>query len=254
MTKLEWIKKCEYWKNLWLVSKEQGNKLDDDSNGLNIYRFMDSLNENLKDDSCVVSDAGSSLYSCGQNLKLSKNQRWICSWAQAEMGAAISMGCGVSFAKNKGEVIVVTGDGSLNTQIHSLAIARKHNLPLKIFILQNFGYLSIKNSQDKFYEGRRIGTDSNDGIFFPNIRTLATAYKINSLTIEKINILESALKTYIMKSNEPIIIEVICQELQDINPAIVGKKKEDGKIEQCDFSDMFPHLSKEELEKQMIKD
>lgn len=253
MNKSEWIQKCQSWKEKWPVPQEQGDKLDDDSKGINLYKFYEILNQNLKEDSVVCWDAGSSLYCSNQSLRLNgKGQRSIGSLAQAEMGAAISMACGVSFSKDKKEVIVVTGDGSLNTQIHSLAIVKKFNLPIKIFILNNKGFLSIKNSQDKFYEGRRIGTDINDGYFFPQISNIAWAYEIGHLKIKKIIDLDKFIK-YSLTLNEPVIVEVICQELQEISPGITAKKTEDGKLEQCDFSNMAPFLSEEEYNKEMIK-
>lgn len=252
MTREEWLNKTLYWKQKWPVPIEQGDKLHDDQNGLNLYRFIDYLNNNLQEDSVVVSDAGSSLYICGQGLQLSQKRRWICSWAQAEMGAAIGMGCGVCFARDKKNTIVVTGDGSLNTQIHSLATVRKHNLPIKIFILQNQGFLSIKNSMDKFYEGRRIGTSSQDGYFFPEIVKIAAAYEIDYLKINKIHEMDYVIRQ-VMDSNQPCIIEVVCQEIQEIYPSITAFKNKDGKMEQHDFSSMTPFLSEEEYKREMIK-
>ena len=258
MNKQEWLNKCNYWKNKWPVPQEQGDKLNDDTSGLNIYRFIQELNKNLKEDSVIVSDAGSSLYSCGQGLQLNKNQRWICSWGQAEMGASLGMSVGVCFARNKKETIVVTGDGSLNTQIHALSIIRKFNLPIKIFILQNRGFLSIKNSQDKFFEGRRIGTDSTDGYFFPEIENIAKTYNIRYCKINKINsISNNSLAIgipWILSWNEPFICEVICQEIQEISPGVTATKTPDGKLEQCDFSNLAPFMSEEEYNNEMIKD
>ena len=252
MNKKDWLNKCLEWKSKWPVPQEQGDKLNDDSNGINLYKFYEVLNQNLKEDSIVTWDAGSSLYVSNQALRLNgKNQRSIGSLAQAEMGAGIAMSCGVSFAKNKGEVICCIGDGSLNTQVHSLAIARKLNLPIKIFVLNNRGYLSIKNSQDKFYEGRRIGTDSNDGLFFPEIEKLASAYDFFYYRVDKIIDLDYIIKKA-LKFNFPSIIEVICQEIQEISPGITATKNADGKLEQCDFSNMSPFI--EGIENEMIKD
>lgn len=253
MNKQQWLSKCLSWKEKWPVFQEQGKKLEDDKNGINLYKFYQILNNNLKKDSVVCWDAGSSLYCSNQALRLNGEQRSIGSLAQAEMGCCISLSAGVSFAKNKGEVICCIGDGSFNTNPQALAIIKQHNLPVKIFVLNNQGYLSIKNSQDKFYEGRRIGTDSKDGIFFPKIEDIAKSYEIDYCLCSNIKELQFAFN-YSLYQNFPVITEIICQEIQDINPSIVGKKKEDGKIEQCDFSDMYPHLNPEELKKEMINE
>jgi acetolactate synthase-1/2/3 large subunit len=249
-TKKEWLDKCLSWKEKWPVHLEQGDKLNDDSNGINLYKFIEVLNQNLKEDSVITWDAGSSLYVTNQALRLNgKNQRSIGSLAQAEMGAALGIAAGVSFAKNKGEVICVVGDGSFNTNPQALAIIRKHNLPVKIFVLNNGGYLSIKNSQDKFYEGRRIGTDFTDGLFFPRLLHLSKAYNINYITINSINEIDRGIKA-ILSISEPIICEVICQELQEISPGITASKNADGKLEQCGFENMAPFIK--DIEKEMI--
>jgi len=254
MTKQDWLNKCLSWKEKWVASKEQGDKLNDDSNGINIYKFIEILNQNLKEDSIIVSETGSSCYTAAQGLKLNGKQRWICSWAQIEMGSALAMSVGACLGNDRKETVVIIGDGGFNTNPQALAVIKYFNLPIKIFVLQNNGYLSIKNTQDKFFNGLRIGTSVNDGLFFPNIQHLASAYQINSLKIERISTLESSMKTHIMKTNTPLIIEVICPELQEIYPGITASKNENGTLIQNDFSNMFPFLSEKEYNKEMIKD
>lgn len=249
MTKEFWIKKCQGWKNKWPVFQpDYENKKD----GINIYKFIECLNHSLKESATVVSDAGSSLYACAQGLKLKDTQRWICSWAQSQMGAAISMSCGVCFAKNKEETIVIVGDGSFHTQVNALATIKYFNLPIKIFILQNNGYLSIKNTQDKFYEGRRIGTDSNDGIFFPKIEDISKAYQIKYLKIAAEDNIDERIQE-ILSLNCPIICEIICPELQEIIPCMMIKKDKFGNSLQPDISDMYPYLTDEDYNAEMIK-
>jgi acetolactate synthase-1/2/3 large subunit len=250
MNKQPWLSKCLEWKTKWPVPQEQGDKLNDDSNGINLYKFIEVLNQNLKEDSVITWDAGSSLYVTNQALRLNgKNQRSIGSLAQAEMGAALGISAGVSFAKNKGEVICIIGDGSFNTNPQALAIIRKHNLPVKIFVLNNDGYLSIKNSQDKFYEGRRIGTDKNDGLFFPEIKKIADAYDIPHTKVTNIYGMETLLPM-IFKKEDYLICEVICQESQEISPGITASKNADGKLKQCGFENMAPFIK--DIEKEMI--
>ena len=252
MNKQIWLSKCLSWKEKWPVFQEQGSKLNDDSAGINIYKLLDILNQNLKKDSVITSDAGSAFYTTNQAFRLDgENQRLICSLAQAEMGAALAISAGVSFAKNKGEVICIIGDGSFNTNPQALAIIKKHKLPVKIFILNNGGYLSIKNSQDKFYEGRRIGTDNKDGMFFPEANKISQAYEIKFYAINLIENCDKIVKD-VLDENEPVICEVICQEIQEISPGITASKNVDGKLEQCGFENMAPFI--EGIEKEMIKD
>lgn len=237
-----WLDKCAEWKRMWPVYSEQGNKLNDDSNGINLYKFYEILNQNLKEDSVVTWDAGSAAYCSNQCLRLNGgSQRSIGSMAQGEMFACLGISAGVSFAKDKGEVICCCGDGSLQGQIQALALIKRHNLPIKIFVFNNNGFLSIKNSQDKFYEGRRLGTGPDDDYFFPKTEDIAKTYKIEYIKTSLICNLDWNIKET-LKWSGPIICEIICQEKQEILPTVTAIKTTNGKLEQCDFSNLAPFL------------
>lgn len=250
---MTWMEKVRYWYNKWPVFDEQPD-LNNDSNGLNLYKFYEILNQNLRKDDVLTWDSGSSLYCSNQSLKFNNNsQRSIGPLAQSEMGAGLGFSIGISLAREKKDVICIIGDGSFNTNIQSLAVVNKHDLPIKIFVLENGGFLSIRNSQDKFYEGRRMGTSEKDGYFFPRICLLASAYNITYEEVSNAEELDKKIKLA-FSINGPRIIEVHCKENQEISPGITAKKNADGTLEQCDFSNMAPFLSEEEYNKEMIKD
>ncbi len=245
MNKEEWIEKCLFWKKKW---PQLGlPEFEDDSRGINLYKFIEILNQNLKDDSCIVSDAGSATYVTSQGLELKENQRFILDSSQSGMGAWQSC-IGVSLARNNQEVLVITGDGSIMCGIESLAVIRYLNANIKIFVWNNGGYLSIKNSQLAFYGGRIFGTDSNHGLFFPNIEKIANAYEIKYQYIHNIIDLNNKISN-IMNLNESCIIEVRCDNEQKIQPALALKN---GKS--CKLDCMSPFLSDEEIENESIKD
>jgi acetolactate synthase I/II/III large subunit len=251
MSREWWIKKCQRLKEKWSVYYEQPN-FNDDRYGINLYKFIDILSNNLKEDSVVTYDAGSNLYVNNQGLRLNgKNQRLIGSMAQAELGAVLGLSVGVSFAKNKGEVICTVGDGSFCTQLQELSVIRQHNLPIKIFIWDNFGFLSIRNSQKNFYNNRVFGSDSDSGLYFPDFSKIASAYGISYMEINTIKELESDIK-YIMNLTVPIIVKVKCDPNQNIWPTSAPRKDENGKPYQTGLHDLA-FLSKEEIEQEMIK-
>lgn len=250
MNKQQWLDKVSHWKEKWPVFLPEYNN---DDNGINLYAFLEVLNKNLKDDSCIVSDAGSAIYAPSTNLKLKEGQKFILDGSQAGMGAAIPMSIGVCLARNKQETICITGDGSFNTNIQELAVIKYHQLPIKIFVWNNLGYLSIKNSQLAFYGGRIFGTDSNNGLYFPEISKIAKAYGIQYSKISKIdtNYGDSLIVgiPYVFSRNEPFICEISCDPDQKIQPSLAYKN---GKS--CPLNDMSPFLSDEEMNEEMIKD
>ncbi len=107
---------------------------------INKYTFIDYLCKYLKDDTAVVSDAGSSYYVTSQALRIKANQRYVTSGAQADMGFTLPAAIGTCFAK-QGGVVGITGDGSFQMNIQELQTVVHYNLPLKLFIWNNNGYL-----------------------------------------------------------------------------------------------------------------
>ena len=98
----------------------------------------------------VVSDAGSAYYVTSQSLRISNEQRYVTSGAQADMGFTLPACIGVANASaSKIDVVGITGDGSFQTNIQELQTIKHHNYPIKIFVLNNEGYLSIRTTQIK---------------------------------------------------------------------------------------------------------
>lgn len=247
MNKQNWITKCQEWRNKWSIFLPE---YEDDSKGLNLYKFMQVLNDNLKEDSIIVSDSGSGIYVPGQALQFKSNKgKFINSGAQSEMGFCLGASIGACLANNKKEVIVLVGDGSFQFNIQELATIKYHKLPIKIFVWNNEGYLSIRNTQNKFYEGRLLGTGPEAGLWFPELNKIAKAYEMQYKIINNIKYMDLFIKE-VMEFNGPVICEVICQKNQEIIPAITASKDKDGKLVQNDFCNMYPFIK--DIEKEMI--
>jgi len=249
LLKPDWAKTCEKWKNIWPTILPE---YKDDKTGINLYYFMDILNENLKNDSVVVSDAGSAYYVTSQALMIKENQRYITSGAQAEMGFTLPATIGVSAArKNNGNVIGITGDGSFQMNIQELQTIVHNKLPIKLFIWNNNGYLSIRFTQIRYFEGRLIGTDSSSGISFPKIEKIAKAYGIKYYKIASSKELNDFIPK-ILEQNKPIICEVMCQPDQILAPIVTSVKDDEGRMISKPLEDMFPFLDRIEFNQNMI--
>ena len=165
MTRDEWIEKCNHWKAKWPVMQEEYRPTENDFQ-LNIYAILDAVNQHSSADDILMGDAGSISYAGPVALNAKQGQRFIFSPAQADMGWALPGAIGVSLASNQ-PVIAITGDGSFMSNIQELAVVKQHNLNIKFIILNNNGYLSIKNTQTKYFDGRVFGTSSETGLWFP---------------------------------------------------------------------------------------
>lgn len=244
----EWTRKCQEWKEQYPVCLPEYAK---SKNGINLYYFVDQLSKKLKSDSVVVGDAGSAVYVPPQCLQLRDGQRYITSGGQAEMGYTVPACIGISAAKGGAEVVGITGDGSLQLNIQELQTIVHNNMPIKIFVWNNDGYLSIRATQKKFFDRRFIGTDKTSGISFPELRKIAAAYGIKYFKTASSKRLPNVIEK-VMAYPGAAICEVICLRDQEIMPSVSAFTKEDGTIVSKPIEDMYPFLDREEFEKQMI--
>jgi len=240
MTKQEWLEKCIHWKNKW----SHHEQLPDD-NGLDIYSVVDAISTYAPDDAVIMCDAGTAYFVVPQTFRFKGTQRLIMSQSQGDMGWALPAAIGVAKAGAK-NVICVIGDGSFMSNMQELATIREHNLPIKIVILNNSGYMSIKNTQSKFYEGRVYGTGPKTGVWFPEFSDVATAFNMHYSFIANAETMEIGFKLS-LHSRDPIIFNCNCKTDQQILPAQSFK---DGK--QAPLHDMIPFLSDEELQQEMM--
>jgi len=166
------------------------------------------------------------------------------------MGFTLPASIGASFANNKGSIIGITGDGSFQSNIQELQTISYYKLPIKIFVLNNNGYLSIRTTQRKFFEDRFIGTDKDSGVSFPNTKKIAQAYGIKYVKIED-NLSLNKKLTRIINSNKSVICEIMCKEWDKVIPTLSAKKTEDGQLISKPLEDMFPFLDREEFYENM---
>jgi len=242
-----WIDKCIGWREKWPVFEE---RYKDTTNGINIYYFLEQLSKYNKPDAITISDAGSAYYTTSQSIKIKDKQRYITSGAQADMGFTIPASIGIAVASDSTNIIGITGDGSFQMNIQELQTIVNFNLPIKTFILNNGGYLSIRNTMDKFFESRYFGTDVESGLTFPEIERIATAYKIPYFKLENSDDLDKMES--ILDTPGYALIEVICPFKQDIIPSSSAKENAEGAIVSQPLENMFPFLSEEEFKQEMI--
>ena len=157
-----------------------------------------------------VSDAGSSYYVTGQALDYEFGQKDITSGAFATMGVAIPMAIGASCYDKDAQIIVVTGDGSLELNIQELKTVSQNSLNIKIFVINNGGYASIRESQDEYSEGRY--TEDEDILDFSKI---ANAFEMNYEIIDDYISIDEQINK-ITSNSIPTLIEVVCERDQKI--------------------------------------
>lgn len=241
----DWTNKCLHWKEKWPIYNAEVHRSDE--GGLNLYEIVESINRNMEPKDCFVVDAGQPCYILSTNGKYKKDCRYMAQAAQGDMGYAIPASVGVHFADPTLNIVLVIGEGSFHTNMQELAVIKKHNIPVKIFVINNDGYMSIKQTQNRMFGGRQHGVSASTGVYFADIEKVAAAFEIPYVKVTNNTELDATMFT-VMHRNHPVIVEFISQDTLDVLPA--QAMKPDGT--QGTLHDMAPFLSQEELTKEMI--
>ena len=127
-----------------------------------------------------------------------------------------------------------------------------HNqLPIKLFILNNGGYISIRNTQNGFFKGHKVGADADSGVSFPDTIKVAGAYGFKAVRIDNQANLKEDLKA-VLYHKGPIVCEIVLSPMEKMEPKLSSEVKPDGKIVSKPLEDMFPFLEREEFISNMI--
>ena len=210
---------------------------------LNPYHFVELLGGHLNPDDVVVCGNATACIAPFQALKLQYGQRLFSNSGSASMGYDLPASIGAAIAHGK-RVICLAGDGSIQMNIQELQTVIQHRLPVKIFVLANNGYLSIRSTQSNFF-GRFVGESAGSGVSFPDMSRIADAYGIPSITWSRADQFME-LSEFISRPG-PSLINVLLDPEQGFEPRLKSRQLEDGTIVTPALEDMFPFLSPEEL-------
>ena len=165
------------------------------------------------------------------------------------MGYDLPAAIGAAFAREGQRVICLAGDGSLQMNIQEFATLLQYQLPVKLFILNNEGYLSIRISQKGFF-GNTIGESPTSGVSFPDALKLAKAYGIPAVRLDSADFSRTLPK--VLEGGGPFICEVILDPKQGFEPRQSSRQLPDGRIVSAPLEDMFPFLERDELQENLL--
>jgi len=242
-----WLSQCKKWQKKYpVVLKDYENQ----DKFVNSYYFIDKLSEVLDEDSTVVTDMGFSFQNTHQAFHVKNGQRLFTNCGLASMGWGLPASVGACFGSGLKKTVLIAGEGGLMMTIGELATIMHHKLPVKIFIFNNGGYLTIKQTQEAGFDSKYMGINKSTGISFPNFEKLALAYDIPFIKISNQKNLKNTINQ-IVYSDGPNICELIMDENQETSPRIMKRKKPDGTMSQAPIEDLYPFLNPEELEENL---
>lgn len=216
--------------------------IPDKAENIDPNRFMELLSVNCAEGDIICLDIGQHQMWAAQSFRVKEKQRMLISGGMGAMGFALPAALGAAKAAPGRKVIVLAGDGGIQINIQELDIIMNHNLPIKIFVMNNKCLGMVRQFQDLYFGGRQQSTVI--GYSCPALGKIAEAYGIPSYIIDSLSNARDIIETAI-KAEDPAFIDVKLEQTTCVNPKLVVNRP---------IEDMSPHLDRTELKEVMLID
>lgn len=244
----EWIQCCADWRKRYPVVLPE---YWDTKERVNPYCFASSLFAGLAEDDIVVCGDGTACVTTFQAADIRRGQRLYTNSGCASMGYDLPAAIGACIAAGGRRIICLAGDGSIQMNLQELQTIQTHCFPIKIFILNNRGYHSIRQTQGNFFPDNIVGCGEDSGLGFPDFEKIAAVYSIPYSKIANHDELRTKISAA-LGSDGPAICEILLDLNQQFAPKLASRKLPDGRIISPPLEDLAPFLSPEELQRNML--
>lgn len=221
------------------------------SKAVNNYCFVQALFESLDEDEIVVTADGAAAVVTFQAAIMKKGQRVYHNSGSAPMGYDLPAAIGACVASGRKRIICIAGDGSIQMNLQELQTIVGNRFPVKLFVLNNDGYLSIKQTQENYFKGRFVGCDPKSGVTFPDFSKISYAYGLPYVACRNHDDMRPLINAT-LSGDEPKACEVFLDLAQGFSPKLASRQLPDGRIISPALEDMHPFLPREELEQNML--
>lgn len=242
-----WRQKCSQYKRYNAVPPEWREQKE----YVNPYVFLDVLSEEMDDNTIIVVDGGGTITEMApQALRVKEGQRLIISAGISTMGT-LPETIGACLGSGGKTTVYLCGDGSMQLNIQELQTIIHHNLPVKIFMLNNDGYLLMRQAQEDFFDSIYVGSSKDSGVSLPDMLKLAEAYGVETIRIRHHGeLMEKIRKT--LQVPGPVLCEIMVARDQKIIPCLGFDKRPDGTPVPRPLEDMYPFLDRKEFLENMV--
>ncbi len=245
----EWLNRCKQWKKKYPVVPRNYYHA---SGPVNTYVFVDVLSGLLDENDLVVpGSSGACAEIVQQAFRLKKGQRLLNTPGLGSMGFGLPASIGACIASKKRRTIGIIGDGGLQHNIQELETLRRLNLPVKIFILNNGGYGSIKTMQNNHFQGRHVCCDPESGLTLPDTCSVASSYGLNTIRIkDQTNLKEKISEA--LETEGTVICDLFVDSSIPTAPRTSSRLTPDGHIISTPMEDLWPFLDRKEFHSNML--
>ncbi len=244
----EWLAWCRTRRERYpVVRSEYWDRKD----LVNPYCFVEALGKQLPEGQISVTANGAACVCTFQGIAVRKGQRLYCKSGCAQMGYDLPAAIGACIASGRSKVVCLAGDGSIQMNIQELQTIAHYGLPIKIFVFNNNGYHSIRQTQENFFGRPLVGCDPESGVSFPDLEGIAHAYRIPFLRCASHAELRRSIAAA-MTGDNPFLFEVMLTPDQPFAPKASSYRRPDGTIVSRPLEDLAPFLDREEFRQNML--
>ncbi len=247
----EWLERCSAWKKKYPVTLPK--HWEEDGQHANVYAFIDHLSRSLPEGNLTVVSNGSACVVGSHNYKIQKDARFIINSGVASMGYGLPAAVGVCIASGRKTTICIEGDGSIMMNLQELQTIITNRLPIKIFLINNNGYHSIRQTQTNvFPEHCKVGIGPESGdLSFPNFGMLAQAFGYRYIEAHSNEDMRKAVDNA-LACDTAVFCEIFVSSDQNFEPKSATKRLPDGRLYSPPLEDLAPFLDREEFRSNMV--
>jgi acetolactate synthase I/II/III large subunit len=240
-----WLARCQRWKAAYPVVQQRHREL---SGAVSTYVLAEELGHRLDEvDTMVIGSSGASIEIFMLAYSAPRGQRAFLTGGLGAMGFGLPASIGACLA-SRGRTILVDGDGGFQLNVQELATLRRLSLPVKIFVLDNHGYGSIRTMQRRHFQGRLVGSDAGSGLALPDVVRLAASYGIRTARATGHRDLPAILDE-VLAGDDPVVCTVAGDEFEVPEPRVTSKVLPDGSMVSRPLEDLEPLIPPEELDR-----
>ncbi len=245
-----WRKQCRTWKEKYPTVTEEHYKVLDEGR-TNTYAFYKELSKVLPADAILMASCGTSRVVGSQVFEIREGQRFITNSNTASMGFDLPAVIGLSRAMGGKEIVCVTGEGSLMMNLQEFQTLKQNKIPFKLFVVNNEGYHSVRQTQSGFFKTSLVGVGEESGdLSFPDLSKLIPAFGFAYTCCGDPEKLGEKLAE-VLASPESTVCQIFVTKKQSTLPKTSSRKLPDGSMVSVPLEDMFPFLDREELKENM---
>lgn len=253
----KWLEFAQNLKNKYRFDKTNEYR-QNENEPLNPYYFIRQLTNELDENDIVIMANGSACVCTYQVANVKKGQRYILNSGNASMGYDLPCAIGAAVKtletkeNKKRRIVCIAGDGSIMMNLQELETIKYNNLPIKLFVLNNSGYSSIRQTQRNFFKGHMTGSGNDSGVSVPQFYNIAKGFNLNATKIDEAKNLNAQIKE-VLEIDGFVLCEAMLQQEYSFSPKLSSKKLDDGTMVSPSLEDMFPFISREEYQENIFK-